>query len=154
LFRYHRRVSREWFSVYHVAGRGEIAQLRRERQRGGTLFTADHWMSEGDNPGSLDDLRTIGIRASRTDWLGLVGPSDAGRACRIRSRSKVTWTVDPLSNGPRCSPVHNTPDPIFAARSNLDGSSYPIPLWPVNLSKEPPKYLDINPRSAVQNSKS
>jgi hypothetical protein len=47
------------------------------------------WMAgiesgEGDNPGSLDDLRTIRIRASRTDWLGLVGPSDAGRARRIR----------------------------------------------------------------------
>jgi hypothetical protein len=110
-------------------------------------------MSEGDNPGSLDDLRTIGIRASRTDWLGLVGPSDAGRACRIISRSKVTWTIDPLSNGPRCSPVHNTLDPIFAARSNLDGSSY-LPLRPINLSKEPPKYLDINSRSAVQNSES
>ena len=117
------------------------------------------WMAriesgEGDNTGSLDDLRTIGIRASRTDWLGLVGPSDAGRARRIRSCSKVTWTVDPLSNGPRCSPVHNTPDPIFAARSNLGGSSYPIPLRPANLSKEPPKYLDINPRSTVQNSES
>jgi hypothetical protein len=117
------------------------------------------WMAriesgEGDNPGSLDDLRTIGIRASRIDWLGLVGSSDARRACRIRSCSKVTWTVDPLSNGPRCSPVHNTPDPIFAARSNLDGSSYPIPLRPANLSKEPPKYLDINPWSAVQNSES
>jgi hypothetical protein len=39
------------------------------------------WMAriesgEGDNPRSLDDLRTIGIRASRTDWLGLVGAVD------------------------------------------------------------------------------
>jgi hypothetical protein len=110
------------------------------------------WMAgiesgEGDNPGSLDDLRTIRIRASRTNWLGLVGPSDAGRARRIRSCSEVTWTVDPLSNGPRCSPVHNTPDPIFAVRSNLDGSSYPIPLRPANLSKETLHFKLFNPQS-------